>query len=624
MKARERFDKILFASCDRIQEEVAALLGKPFKLDQPRFRQVDKEELLADQRGQRVLAHLRIEGDVQGKGCLLVDIRDAIHIGGVLIMLPESELASVIQSEDYSEELADSFGEIANIVCGAITVIFEEQYPKKVRFIRVEQEVIASLNGAVQSQHPIADIPWYVMTVPMHLGERELGELDLVIPASAFGLMVEASGGVDALSQPAPQSSKDAAPDPVAAELVETLQSENSEVVEDEDGEAIDTSADIAEEPAIAPQADRLQQPDPSRSIDISKQKKLVDALLKSCMEKTAEEVSGLLGGRLEIIPEGNETVSKADFLQQAGAKQVMSRMDIRGEHQGEAFLFVDIKSAIYLGGTLIMLPESELEETVRQEKLGEDAQDAYGEISNIIAGVYTTVFEQQYGSRVGFVKTAMEQVAPARVAPDSDAVFPDQIYYQSVGKIRYNDRELGRLQFLFPLVSLDLQGLLAPKGEPKEEGEQATTVTETETTNRSEGIPAGASDRAQDDISQAADILIYTDDKGEGEKIATILRPMGYAPQILRFKDPVSAVVASRIRLIFLVMREVNEQGFGVAIKISAAGLAIPLVIAGPAWTRSMVLKAVKYGASDILITPSTADDVREKIELNLVKQAA
>jgi chemotaxis protein CheY-P-specific phosphatase CheC len=618
MKARDRFDKILFASCDRIQEEVAALLGKPFKLDQPRFRQIDKEELFADQRGQRVLAHVRIEGDVQGEGCLLVDVRDAIHIGGALIMLPESELASVIQSEDYSEELADSFGEIANIICGAITVTFEEQYPKKVRFIRVEQEVVASLHGTVQSQQPIADTPWYVMSVSMHLGGRELGELDLMIPASPFGLMPETSEAVPASSPAVAQSPMAAASDPTTGPE-EKVQSEKNQAAGRKDGEVIDTPAAIAAEPGSA-QGDRVQQP--ARGVDNSKQKKLVDALLKSCMDKTAEEVSGLLGGCLEIVPEGNEAVSKADFLKQAGAKQVMSRMDIRGEHQGEAFLFVDIKSAIFLGGTLIMLPESELEETVRQEKLGEDAQDAYGEISNIIAGVYTAVFEQQYGSRVGFVKTTMEHVVPAKVAPDSDAVFPDQIYYQSVGKIRYDDKELGQFQFLFPLASLDLQGLLVPPGKPMEDVEQAVTVSEA--INRSEGIPAGTSDRVQDIIAQAADILIYTDDKDEGEKIAAILRPMGYAPQILRFKDPVSAVVASPIRLIFLVMREVNEQGFGVAIKISAAGLAVPLVVAGPAWTRSMVLKAVKYGASDILMTPSTVDDVREKIELNLVKQAA
>jgi FixJ family two-component response regulator len=75
---------------------------------------------------------------------------------------------------------------------------------------------------------------------------------------------------------------------------------------------------------------------------------------------------------------------------------------------------------------------------------------------------------------------------------------------------------------------------------------------------------------------------------------------------------------------MVFLVMQEASEQGFGVAIKISSAGLPVPLVAAGPAWTRTMVLKAVKYGACDILITPSSSDDIREKIEVNLIRKAA
>ena len=75
---------------------------------------------------------------------------------------------------------------------------------------------------------------------------------------------------------------------------------------------------------------------------------------------------------------------------------------------------------------------------------------------------------------------------------------------------------------------------------------------------------------------------------------------------------------------MIFLVMQEVSEQGFGVAIKISSAGISVPLVAAGPAWTRTLVLKAVKYGACDILITPSSPTDVRDKTETNLVKRAA
>jgi ActR/RegA family two-component response regulator len=35
-------------------------------------------------------------------------------------------------------------------------------------------------------------------------------------------------------------------------------------------------------------------------------------------------------------------------------------------------------------------------------------------------------------------------------------------------------------------------------------------------------------------------------------------------------------------------------------------------------------VLKAVKYGATDILVTPSTAADIQEKLDANLPRKAA
>ncbi len=53
-------------------------------------------------------------------------------------MLPPSELENVVKEEDFSEDSRDAFGEIANIISGAYTAVFEEQYKPKLRFIRKE------------------------------------------------------------------------------------------------------------------------------------------------------------------------------------------------------------------------------------------------------------------------------------------------------------------------------------------------------------------------------------------------------------------------------------------------------------------------------------------------------
>lgn len=616
MKAQERFDKILIAGANRIREEVAALIGKPFTLGEPQLGPVDKETLFADLSGKQVLAHIHIEGDIQGDGCLLVGIKDAIYIGGTLIMLPESELESTVAEQQYSEEVQDSYGEVANIICGASTVTFEEQYPKSVRLIRTEQEVILPAKVEVESDQPVADIPYYQLSAPMSLDGKELGRLHLVLPAEPFGL-VEAKAKDVSVPKTADAKTQEPSPETPEAESVGVLEREETGTSSDEEAGVLEQS----EGEAVAASAASKQSA--PRKRDPGKQRKLVDGLLKNCWAKISDEVSALLGGSLKVTPIDNLPTTKEAFLDQAGGKQVMARMDLRGENPGESYLFVDLKTAVYLGGCLIMLPESELEETVRNEDFGDDARDAYGEITNIIAGVFTTVFEEQYRGKIGFVKTGIDPVTPAKIDPESDEVFANQGYYSALGQLQYNDRDLGRVQLLVPITALELEDLLLAGDTAEEEATADTSTAKTDGGAESaskEKEPARLGEQPQADT----DMLIVTDDDGEADRLADVLASAGYGCKILHFKDPVNAVLTSRIQMIFLVMREVSEQGFGVAIKISSSGLPVPLVAAGPAWTRTLVLKAVKYGACDILITPSSAEDVREKLAGNLVKKAA
>ena len=608
-KARNRLEKALRASRERMQEEVSALIGIPFKMGEPEFRLEGKEALFEALDSKRVLAHVKVDGEIEGQGCLLVGVKDAIHIGGRLIMLPESELKNVITAEDYTEELQDSFGEVANIICGSATYTLEEQFPKKVRLIRTEQEVVNPAKVEIDSEQPIPNSEYLILSLPLEVDHQPLGTLDLVLPAEPFGL----------IDRTAPQAATDqpqaAAPEAGA-----------------DSGATLDISDEEAAEPAAEAEAAQSEAESPAQAIepaqpkrDASKHKKLVDTLLKACMERVSEEVSGLLGGGLEVVPIDNLALSKDDFLEQAGGKQVMARLDIRGGKQGEAYLFVDHKSAIHLGGTLIMLPESELDEAIRNEEFGDDTRDAYGEIANIIAGVYTGVFEEQYPAKLGFTKTVMETVAPMKVDPDSDEVLINQGYYLSTGQLQYNGKELGRLQVLVPLAAFDLEDLLQT-----EDGQTDAVVAEA---GGGGGVAAGAGGSSgvaaaeplvRPQGAEQADILIFSDDEAESERLTAAVQALGYTARVAHFKEPVATVLGSRIQLVFLVMGEVSEQGFGVAIKLGSSGLNVPLVAAGPDWTRSLVLKAVKYGASDILVTPSTPSDIRQKLETNLVRRAA
>jgi ActR/RegA family two-component response regulator len=66
--------------------------------------------------------------------------------------------------------------------------------------------------------------------------------------------------------------------------------------------------------------------------------------------------------------------------------------------------------------------------------------------------------------------------------------------------------------------------------------------------------------------------------------------------------------------------MDDTKEQGLASIIKAKGIfGSSVPLIAAGGRWTRSQVLQAVKYGVCDIVVTPASPDDIREKIRQNL-----
>lgn len=634
-KKQERLDRIMGSCCERMQEEVSALLGKDVTFAQPETRVLSKEDFFSEPAGKSVLAHVKMDGEIEGEGCLLVRIADAIRIGGTLIMLPESELENVIAEESYTEELKDSYGEIANIICGSLTVTFEEQFPKAFRLIRMEQEVILPVKVDVESDEPVPDGMYYLMTSSMSMGDAEMGMLHLLLPAASFGLVPET----------VPEVEEKPKPEDEAAPVVDESDSGSGEV---EQVETLERSPVDAEEakPLDRPEKTEEQAAQPaaqpkSTAKDLKKQKKLIDQLLKTSLERIGEEVGALLGGSLKIRPLENEVYHKEDFLDQAGSKKVMARMDVRGEGSGESYLFVDLKDAILLGGTLIMLPDAELEEVIRNEEFGEDAQDAYGEVSNIIAGVYTAIFEEQYRKNLGFVKTALETIVPVKIDADSDEVFPNQAYYLSSGELLFNEQQLGRFQAMFPVSLFELEALVQQdNGEEGDEGVESASNKEVaasgdqserqKTDQQLQGVQSVGIDRGVDaatlssEMAEVPDILLFTDDDAEAESIAGILRGHGYIPRILHYRDQVGAYLTPSISLVLLVMKEVNEQGFGMAIKLGSGGLQVPLVASAPAWTRSMVLKAVKYGATDILITPASSEDIKEKLETNLVKKAA
>ena len=581
MNKLKRINKILDAVESRMQQEVGSLLGAEFVLVAGQRQLISKEDAFDSLSGKQICAQMDISGEISGKACLLIGIKDAIRLGGTLIMLPTAELKEVVGREEYSDEIEDSYGEIANIIAGSFTKDFEELYAESCRFVRKEQQVLVPAKIDIAADTPISDGMYYQVESSMALDGQQMGKLVMLLPAATFELQQD-----DKPAEPAVQTPMAAAPEPHP--LAEAVISKKMPV-----------------EPPF----------------DAKKQQKKVDKVLAFCRDRMASEVGALLGTEITLSNLENFLVSKEQFFfDEVTGKQVIANMDVVGEVTGKSYLSIGLRDAIRIGGTLIMLPSAELDAVAAAEDFSEDTQDAFSEIANIIAGVYTTGFEELHSQPIRFVKKGLQQVAPMKVDIAAAAPFVEQDYYLSRMDLTMGSHGLGKIHLLFPAELLQLGGLRAADNAPPED---AALVADAGTAADLRGKGNEAGSKAVREVSGPLDILVVGDDEMEAQKIAEVLRQSGYNIKVLSFKDNLHGYLPGKLKAIYPVMREVNEQAFGIAIKVSSA-CSVPLIAAGPEWTRMKVIKAVKYGVRDILLTPAAEGDIRDNISSNLLELAA
>lgn len=623
MKLKQKLDKVLDLVKEKVEDEVGSLLGESFTLSESAKKIISKEDFFDEQNGKLVIARFDVVGEIQGLGALVVGLKDAIRLGGTLIMLPSAELDEVSSSENYTEELEDSYGEIANIIAGSYTKAFEDSFPKDCRFVRKEQEVVVPTKVDIDSEEPFPEQSYYWICSQITLDGQDLGDMSVIIPATAFGLE-ETAQDASEVGETSAATQQESATASSQEETAPVNEPEKVSVTADE------SKKESAPVDAATTSQDAAEKPEHLTGKALEKHKKLIDKLLAACQGTVVSEVEALLGVSVKLGDAENRIISKEDFFQEElSGKQVCAEMDIVGDVEGKSYLFVTLKDAIRIGSTLIMLPPAELEAAVSEEEFTEDAKDAYGEIANIISGAYTTTFQDQYTKSLRFIKKNVDVVAPLKVDCETDEVAINQLYYLTRNIIEIDGTVYGDFSLLLPAGIMELEGLA---GDTVADG-----VVENEESSAVEKQPAPASaseenvdssgsvseDGKQVEIDHSAEILIIENDAAEAGKMQEAMGNANISAKRISFSDSVNPHLTDGIKLIFIVMHDVDEQAYGIAIKLRAMRN-VPIIAAGSEWTRSRVIKAVKYGVSDILLTPASTEDIQEKLNNNMVELAA
>ncbi len=355
--------------------------------------------------------------------------------------------------------------------------------------------------------------------------------------------------------------------------------------------------------------------------------------------EKIEEEVGLLVDAELGISLLETNIVSKRDFFEKIEKKTVLTRLSASGDQSGECFLFSELKDSILLAGILVMLPANEIEERMSKDAFGEEENDAFGEIANIIAGSLSTTFEEDYKGDLHFVKTTLEPLNKNKLDLASDEPFPEQSLFLASFSLQKDGKDLKPFYIILPTALLGLEETVdlaaeeektsetqanEQKSPAKAQDDNETGEQDPETKKKVDPVLSGE-ESASENPKEKTDfnpedeaILILSDSPEDSQIFVESLEPQACQCICKNFHEDIQEVFQTKlIKGVFLIMREVNDQGFATVIKIkSAASPQIPVIAAGPKWTRSKVLQAVKYGSCDVLMTPASVEEIQEKAQ--------
>ena len=618
MKQRALIDVVCKAGLQKLAGEVGALLGQMLSCSDIKLRVCSKEQLFSNPaREKTVLTRMSVSGDREGNCFLLNPISSAATLGGTLIMLPEDMIEEATKAGSLEGEINDAFGEVANIIAGVMTQAFVDKYPKTLRFVKKTTEELIPTKIDMDSDVPFPPGDYYVASCEMTIDETDLGTFEFVVPVALFDLE-EATPPQPTEKIPEPTATAPATPQESSAPASSTQTAP---------APTAETATPPPSEPAV-------------KKPKFTDAKKLVDVVFNTTIGQIGEEIGALLGQTLKCSDTQLVMTSKEElFATHCVEKSVLTQMKVSGDKKGAGYLLTQIPDAIAMGGTLIMLPDDQIAEQMQTGEFEGEVSDAFGEIANILAGSLTQVFLDRYPKQLRFVRTDSDTVVPTKIDLTSDQPFAEDSYYLASFAIHMEGYELHRLLLIFPAELFDLDAPVesAATGPAPTVQAQPTAATQGEagrsqpaSTEEKDPVPApGEWGGPPADPATAATpagspiVIVLSDPHSAAEPFIEILSSAGYDCRVLSFQDDIKQLLQQHQVLgIFLVMAQVGEKGFAAAIKLQSAGRTLPpLIFAGEQWTRSAVLRAVKYGARDILVTPASNDEIQDKVSQHFKK---
>jgi len=351
-------------------------------------------------------------------------------------------------------------------------------------------------------------------------------------------------------------------------------------------------------------------------------------SVIDNALKQTAEDSGMLLGQELTIGEADPIATNRATYFCDLDDVCFVADVTASGEYAGTFHMVFGLRDAICMSGFLLGIPPARINEKRRLAIMETDDADAFSEIINQTIGSFNTVFQPTFENKVHLKVAPPRKFIPETTEITDTEPVPDGEYILFRARMEMPGLEMGNFDILIP------RGLAELFDPPREEPEPAPEETAagdggdrgaageaqdpsgTPTAATADGSDAAASAAAGDDARR---VLILEDDEADRQRVRELLAARGFEPVEARLDADIREIFSQGgVRLVVLGIHNNDDRDMSLCIKIKAIaqGESLPIIMCAREWTRTAVLKAVRYGARDIILKPYQEDEVVTKVE--------
>ncbi len=568
---QSKIETISTTALQAVQAALTDLVGSDIHVSLLSSQLQKKEMFLEQQQGRNIFIGLDLSGSYTGDGCLIISNACAIRLSGRMLMLPSADINQILAEGDFENETEFAFEDIIRTIIAAYLKPFQDPGGPISRVIYKNIQTVVDAPRESEIDYLKNEQVYYQVSADVSMDGLGIGVFSLLLPAYVLLYSSSFSNGVDRLAK-------------------------------GEDATAAANKSKAAGSP----------HPGPSLLIvGLLQKDSRFDVLVPQIAVRTARELS-----RLMDIPVSIESADQGFidgervFRSLQNNAYLNARFLLAGPVAGEIMIVAAPEHAVWLGALLVDGVHGAVLARLQDASLDADRQEGFAEICTIFLDFVIDVIGSESKSDLEVTPQGVVAFVPGDEESFSRERDADRDYYTAIMKLSAGALGHADLHLLIPAEALEL----LPMEEAEDDG-SAETTAQTVHFGADEINGSSVGNRGYQERFFEANILVIDGDTGYGKVIQTQLGDDRVASDVIAATAEISRTMLETYSAVILVVEGLNETALGLAIKIQAAS-SIPLIVAASRWTQSEVLKAIRYGVSDILMTPARPGEVVEKLK--------